>query len=440
MIQAVPPPALVSLLAGYPSPTHQYPEVRSALSAGESPGRTLECLRLSAMEPDALMDFASYVAWRSACKDHDQLSPQQRAAQPVPPGPNDRDALMLKTHEALYDLAVNAGNMPRLRLIILDARPFKYMEAPQRVQDDHVDRTGQELDFDMAFWDRPIEEGKQTTRLQSPWFRAALRKAAAKSRNRLEDDVEDAFAWSQDDEDWQDRLWDCDNAWRLVKAGKEAFKQLWSSSRARSAEGGPGHEGVGETSLPVETEIRVVARKYDDLCSIDEERADFYSEFEQLRSAKSGGEGFDTSVLQDTLPQTSSPSATAPAQDVGIWTDQDVFSLVNTMPWLSYRMDSAGEFCYWTGELPRESIVDVTAGPSHRGRTIRTVIPSIVSLADSALDEQGRWELQQLQDSSDDDDDSLGRMQRAADQDDLSEGKSSADPSDRRKRQRRADS
>ncbi|KAJ9478644.1 54S ribosomal protein L4 [Pseudozyma hubeiensis] len=97
--------------------------VQEGIAAGHSPRFKLECLRLSCMERDLLSGFEEYVSYRSALEDHVRLPREQQDAVLTPEEP---DAEWLGPREALYDLAISAGSLPNLRLLILDIRPWPY--------------------------------------------------------------------------------------------------------------------------------------------------------------------------------------------------------------------------------------------------------------------------------------------------------------------------
>ena len=78
LIKIVPPPALISFLVGEQINADEQGNVPRSIKDGLSPRETLECLRLSLLPPDALVDFGAYIAWRRAWKEYEQLSAQQQ--------------------------------------------------------------------------------------------------------------------------------------------------------------------------------------------------------------------------------------------------------------------------------------------------------------------------------------------------------------------------
>ncbi|TKY87704.1 hypothetical protein EX895_003285 [Sporisorium graminicola] len=84
LIKIVPPPALISFLVGEQINADEQGNVPSSIKAGLSPRETLECLRLSLLPPDALVEFEAYIAWRQAWKVYEKLTPQQQAHEPAP--------------------------------------------------------------------------------------------------------------------------------------------------------------------------------------------------------------------------------------------------------------------------------------------------------------------------------------------------------------------
>lgn len=112
-------PDLISFLVGVPSPTRPSSNVQDALTAGLSPRLTLECLRFSALPDYVLYNFQAYVAWRRAQEEYDELTGPQKATRSRPSYPDLSPACLL-FQEALYELAINAGNVPNLRILTLE--------------------------------------------------------------------------------------------------------------------------------------------------------------------------------------------------------------------------------------------------------------------------------------------------------------------------------
>lgn len=178
-----------------------------------------------------------------------------------------------------------------------------------------------------------------------------------------------------------------DRLWRRVEAGKLALIGLWRQCRL---DGTPGISSVELEALP-EIEIRVTAPRkhgwntsevlHDLQCQVD--NVPFGS-----RIRLNSHEGMDREVQQ--RGDIDGP----PAKDVGSWADPDLFSLVRAAHWLSFReakrSDGRPGICYWTGELPRETLANIRPGERKH-----TWIPSIIDMTHEGLDQQARQELQE---------------------------------------------
>ncbi|CDW98588.1 hypothetical protein [Sporisorium scitamineum] len=77
--------------------------VEEAISAGLSPRSKLQCMRFSETPAETLDEFREFIAFR---------------ARPMQPMYFD---YVNEAQHALYDLAINSGNLPNLRLLIVEA-------------------------------------------------------------------------------------------------------------------------------------------------------------------------------------------------------------------------------------------------------------------------------------------------------------------------------
>lgn len=170
------------------------------------------------------------------------------------------------------------------------------------------------------------------------------------------------------DWEWQGSLDDLDLFWEHVHSGKQALTHLWNSSRL-------------ERGLQ-QTEIRVVIQRQS-LLPVDQHSDSDEGFSFQAESIAQLGSRLKKCALQ------SSSSDGLTMYDDGVWADPDIFSLVDTMPWLSYRQyDRYGCYC-WTGELPRDNNPTSSSG----GIAPRVVLPALIKMDENQLDELGRLRL-----------------------------------------------
>lgn len=375
LIQVVPPPELVSLLVGRPVSAQCHKNIADAMRKGQSPNRTLECLRLSQLPWDALDDFEAYVTLRKDWDDFDQLPADERARRSPPPSLGTSSSKE-QAQRALYDLAVNSDNMPRFKLLVLELGLPPHLPLPSQMA--YVVRETLRLRKHPSVRPRAERElGNQATSSDSPWFHSETRRAARGGFTESDSNPSalpgGATSWA-----W---LWDeYDEDWHRIESGKETLVRLWERSRSNATVNHP----IDEASTSIRTEIRVVVprhRQSDRTMRLQ----DFLYHMEAAMPLHVEHRQSRQSALGAGLEENQDWAAAVR----GTWTDPDVFSLVEEMPWLSHYRPPWSYRCYWTGFLPR--ISDLGAN----GRSI--VIPRIVRLHRAALDDEGEQELMELQ-------------------------------------------
>lgn len=246
LIHMLPPDELIAFLIGNPDIADargylcELPcSVYDAIAAGLSRRLTLECLRFSHLPRDALDHFRTYVAWRTAEEAFFRLSPEQKAlrAMPEPPASSQEQQ---DFQCALYNLASNSKNLPKLRLIILDFAT-KEMRVPNEPALDECVRVGllQDMSATMPGPGRGTKESGRASNSVSPSFErssAIPRKVIRKLKEA--------------DAGWARGLAEADEHWRMVKDGKDALLDLLRSSRQGAA---------SESTDLVQSEVRIAA-------------------------------------------------------------------------------------------------------------------------------------------------------------------------------------
>ncbi|KAJ1029811.1 hypothetical protein NDA13_003051 [Ustilago tritici] len=340
--------------------------VPKSIEAGLSPRQTLECLRLSLLPPDALAEFGAYIGWRKAWKEYEQLPVQQQAHEPSPRAPRG-PARRFAVQEALYDLATHSSRLPRLRLLLLELSPLGPLPSPMvEERENDPSATFFRVGRNAPAW--PMLDARETgrrgkasvadvraKRSNQHVFKDAMQisPVAANHRNTAaaspfglpeEEDRIDPVD-SLDEESSQVpavtpeelRTAERDKYWRLVEEGKRALIKLWRSSQT-------------EPDVP---DIRVVTARRGGH-DRREVFLDFYCQAQHEPSTA-------TATATEIRLNGHSCSAEAKrlyrqADEVGCWADPDVFSLVTTAPYLSFKsLGEADRGWYWTGELPRQT-------------------------------------------------------------------------------------
>ncbi|KAF6767425.1 hypothetical protein PSEUBRA_004766 [Kalmanozyma brasiliensis GHG001] len=297
LIKIVPPPALISFLVGEQINAEEQGNIPKSLAAGLSPRETLECLRLSLLPADALVDFDAYIAWRRAWKVYEKLSAQQQAREPAPRAPRG-PARRFAVQEALYDLAVHSHRLPRLRLFMLELIALSPLI--------HTDYQAE----------KPA--GRRAAHEDAHTFLDA-----ARSSTDVEAPIPDPNAYERD------------RYWAQIEDGKLALTKLWADS---------------QEAFSGRVDIRVVAARpngHDRREGFQDFDCQAQHEPDNLGAISSNGDanGFATTYTDDERPG-----------DAGSWADPDVFSLVRTAPHLSFRaLGGSAPGWYWTGELPRQT-------------------------------------------------------------------------------------
>lgn len=338
LIKIVPPPALISFLIGEPINTEDQGRVVSeSIEASLSPRGTLECLRLSLLPPDTLIEFEAYIAWRKAWKEYEQLTSQEQAhleAPRAPRGPARRFAVQ----EALYDLATHSSSLPRLRLLLLELSPLGQLPSPNplcanaRLEDRA--QLSDKVHFDLA--KNPsraaaLRESLEATGVTATHFVSGFLSSTGSG------DFEEMLERGASDDL---RVSERDKYWRQVEAGKIALINLWSEQEL--------------TDGARRADIRVVAAKPNGH-DRNEGFLDFY-----CQAQHESGSSLDAREIGST---TRTIEGCEGASEVGSWADPDVFSLIETGPWLAFRKlgglssENQGKDVpswYWTGDLPRE--------------------------------------------------------------------------------------
>lgn len=382
LIKIVPPPALISFLIGKTINADEQGNVPKSIEAGLSPRKTLECLRLSLLPPDALVEFGAYIEWRKAWKEYEQLSTQQQAHEPAPRAPRG-PARRFAVQEALYDLATHSARLPRLRLLLLELSPLGPLPSPteeERENDPSAAffRVGRNAPawpmLDPASMrsasrngsasqrkDKDIVAEVRAQRSDAHHFEDALRiyRAAADPESiqtastsvSREDGENSEHVNGIDEEDGQAppvtaeelRTDERDKYWRHIESGKRALVELWRSSQT-------------EPNVP---DIRVVTAKpggHDRR----EVFLDFYcqAQHEPFTATPNHWNGHSAAAAANETRG----KVHGRADEVGCWADPDVFSLVTTAPYLSFKsLGQPDRGWYWTGELPRQSHHSLTA-------------------------------------------------------------------------------
>lgn len=380
LIKIVPPPAMISFLVGAPITADEHGNVAESLKLGLSPRATLECLRLSLLPPDALVEFGAYIAWRKAWKAYEQLPSHQQAREAAPMAPRG-PARRFAAQEALYDLAVHSHLLPRLRLFLLELSPLGELD---RLEDSLGPRTlptrsafvagrskghsrarAQEsdtLDFNNAIQtSRAAAECATKGCLLNPPKSNLLDLLTLVHRNHtsgitIENDDDVVGAMIAEDLRTSER----DMYWRQVEDGKVALQELWRAScdstidSTTNTSQGNGH-----------VQIRVVAARPNGHDRY-EGFLDFYCQA-QHDATDATHEGSSFAGIRDEEGESQ-----AGADRVGCWADPDVFSLVKSAPHLSFLQVTCDDKTgwYWTGELPRETNHPRTLVlPSHISRS-----------------------------------------------------------------------
>lgn len=382
LIKLVPPPALLSFLVGEQIVSYEQADVSSGIKARLSPRKTLECLRLSLLPPDALVNFEAYVAWRKAWKLYEQLSAHQQAHEPAPRAPHG-PARRFAVQEALYDLAVHSSCLPRLRLLLLELSPLGALPSPREKEQESFRSVASTRSHDIrrspiggvapplrsradpgANACKAQAGDSRATRFDASHFQDAMRtlpraatlRQSASGEALLEQLADGLRLENQGGLDNDDaastisaeelRIGERDQYWRHVESGKMALVKLWSSCQRDSKLDVPNDSPL---------EVRIVAARSNGH-DRHEEFQDFYCQAQH--------EPFQTSLASTNRSHhhISSPAGSTrdthreAARQVGCWADPDVFSLVETAPYLSFKATGASDHgWYWIGDLPRET-------------------------------------------------------------------------------------
>ncbi|KAF6767422.1 hypothetical protein PSEUBRA_004757 [Kalmanozyma brasiliensis GHG001] len=374
-ISLTPPECLIAFLVGNADMIKAFgqplaAQMQADIASGHSPNEKLECLRLSQLPEEALHHFGEYIAWRKATDAFSQLSPAKQALRT----PLDEPDVLMEisgnstVRDILYDLAVNSCRLPRLRLLILDTQLCP-LTPPKDALKLLVEQ-GALTDVSKRFPGLPqsgcgcgSQEHYATTFVSSLFNDMKQNSEDGDSMNatNLLRSDEEAKSWS--------RLLDSmDEHWRLTQEGKHALIKLWNSSRSKNAT---------NATVPVHTEIRIAAGRHCNLTS-DELERDFHCAVENLKSPP-------------TASSSNSKHDSGASHDLGLWADPDVFSVIETRPWLPYLQLNQYGCCFWTGELPRDNDASSRLPGSQS-----IVNPPIVPLDEAKLDEQAKLELERL--------------------------------------------
>ncbi|SPO32128.1 uncharacterized protein UTRI_02685 [Ustilago trichophora] len=403
LIKIVPPPALILFLVGESINADEQGNVPKSIKDGLSPRESLECLRLSLLPPDALVEFEAYIGWRKAWKEYEQLPAQQQAQEPAPRAPRG-PARRFAVQEALYDLAVYSSRLPRLRLLLLELSPLGPLPSPvdeERENDRFAafssSRVAPSLSVSPGI--TPVSSRDTSASAKDCKAQPADVRAQRSDANRFLDAVKTSRAAAEcatlavtadssadpirifhdrignhnDEHDLVDRTEqgnevlpitaeelrtaERDKYWRLIEAGKRALIELWRSSQQPAI-------GVAAVDSP---EIRVVTAR-----PMGHDRREGFQDF-YCQAQHESYTATPTPAVRctESAANGSIRSGGETEEEVGCWADPDVFSLVPTAPYLSFK--SCGghqQGWYWTGELPREShlpsisvIPSLIAGP-----------------------------------------------------------------------------
>lgn len=355
-------PDLIAFLTGDLTLARNFPKIQDAISEGLSPKSKLECLRFDCLPDGALHHFGYYITRRMAYDARDPMySERTRDEAELGHPRNTEDAASVQ--EFLYNLAINASNLPSMRLLILDVSPT-YAIRPSHPQErlEKLVEQGilQEVSRDYAVMEL------------SSLFDASFQ-TSGKRRSSLAHGLD--VTLKEMDTDWRNRLADRDEYWRLVDEGKRSLMALFNTSRSK--------KGLGEVEIRTVVSRDVVRRWQEPSSQEMHTRRNFYYQAENVAPAsRSADQGFSSQSV-------SNKSST---NDVGAWNDPDVFSLVRSMPWLSYEQFSKVGCLCWTGELPRDSHPNATA-PTDEPNMERTIIPVIIKLDPAVLDKPEGAEL-----------------------------------------------
>ncbi|SPO32127.1 uncharacterized protein UTRI_02684 [Ustilago trichophora] len=382
-------PQLVSLLVGVPIRVHRPDDphnIREVIEGNLTPRTSLECLRLSSVSPIAMFDFCDYAKWRVDIEPRLGLPLEHRVEQreplcPCPSGP-------LENLEVLFGFIINAGKLPRLRLLILEMDPLTRLSPPRNSTDArywvlnrmYVLRKQSPADKDLS----------RATCRHLPWFNAAIRREMIMRPNSFGPPIDPN----------EDRLLNYyDLAWTEVQLGKGDLGILCRHYRRAEAYhalrvGGDRLNCYDKFSDNVE--IRVVAPR--------ERKWDSHEMLQELQCQ------VDNVIFRDhsRLDDPALPSGVRRLLEgslstyAGCWADPDAFSLIAAAPWLSYReveqSDGRPDYCHWTGCLPRHAYTEVSIPSSITlPRGIKDYrIPFFVDLGPEGLDDQGKKELAEL--------------------------------------------
>lgn len=354
LVNVLPAPELVAFLTGDSELAAEFPEVKKAISAGLSPNQKLERLRLSALPHEMLYDFEQYAAERALGNDDNDI---------LEWGASETE---IAYHSALYNLARQSFSLPNLRLLILEV-PLERNQPPTKLLDQLVNRKQlKRLAQDCQQGETQSKESRRATVTLSSLFEASKRIGDSTDSNVTHGiNIHPGHV----DSEWRPRVDSRDAYWRAVQSSKHCLSTLWNRSRV-------------EMGLE-KTEIRVVIAKqtvqwWGSYTGPWLQR-EFYCQAESF--ARMGATIADNSMGKIDRHEAST-------DDAGVWTDPDVFSLVEAMPWLSYyQLDEYG-CCVWTGELPRDNN-PASISSAEGGATPRIVLPAMIKMDVQAQDEPG---------------------------------------------------
>ncbi|GAC98869.1 hypothetical protein PHSY_006464 [Pseudozyma hubeiensis SY62] len=310
--------------------------MQDAIKAGRSPCSTLEHLEFSDSSTSVLARLKDYLTDRKAYWTRKSNKSDGDPWQVI------QDIFLA----AIGLLAANSCSLPKLKLLVFGVQQYEMHQPYDLIQ---------ELIRRNVLAPHSRKETSVATEALSTLFRTA---SGNDDPNKLlwADSMDMGLQEAGDEYDgWRSYLEEHDYFWRGLQAGKQKLLDVWNASREKN--------GLEPT------EVRIVAKETRDTRS-----ESVYEDF--IRHA----ERHDVQHTGFTKGPTSTGDEGKKAMyRHDPWDEQDVFSLVETMPWLGYyRFDEYG-CCSWSGRLPRDN--NPNSFPSSSGvKTSRIILPPIIKL------------------------------------------------------------
>lgn len=342
-----------SFLAGDSKTARDDSTVQSAIEAGFSPCSVLERLQFSGLDRSVIALFDEYFTDRSAFMRRDGRGWNDRMDEFFE---NDLYGFL----DPLCFLATNACNFPNLKLLVLGVSNCKGCIRPSTDLLKSLLQRGVLQERSNTTQSSSRDPDTFATSLLYPLFQTAVRSG---DPDKLLAEDNTGLTLQEAPEDWRASLAFQDQFWQRMHSGKQKLLSVWNGSRAKN--GRQPTEVRVVISGPASSPLGRFDRR--DEGTLQRCMEEFY------RQAKLNSTTFDEGLF-------SSGNVEEIASGQGkSWRDQDVFSLVESMPWLSYRRLDKYGCCWWTGDLPRDSNPDSSVSSSGSNVT-RLVLPPLIKL------------------------------------------------------------